>query len=269
MFDTYDNSEKIIYIPIKDIKPNPYKARRFYDITSVSALADSIKEIGLLQPILVRRIKQDAYELISGERRLRACEIAGLEKAKCIVLSVSDNQSAVYTLAENIQQKDVHFFDLSSAFYHLLYDHKISKELLLKRLGLRQSYFDKMLKLYRLSSTIKNIIIENGLTEECGFALLSLTDDNDRIDALKYAIEHNLTDKEFSDYISKLCEDKIRGEKKRFHNRNFKYLNDGDYNIVFNTLNKAIKLVSDTGIKTRAKRFERENYYEYVIRICK
>ena len=112
---TCDNSDKVINIPIKYIMPNPYKVRKFFDITSVSDLADSISRIGLLQPLLVRKFGENSYELVSGERRLKAAEIAGFETVNAIVLNISDNDSAVFALAENIQRKEINFFESSSA----------------------------------------------------------------------------------------------------------------------------------------------------------
>ncbi len=268
MYDTYDNSDKVINIPIKDIKPNPYKVRRFFDVTSVSDLADSIKEIGLLQPILVRKIIPGSYELISGERRLRGAEIAGLDTIRAIVMDISDNQSAVFALAENFQRKNINFFEKASACYHLLFDHDIDREQISKKVGMRETVVSKMLKLSRLSSTVKNIIIENNLTEEHAFELLNISDESERINVLKKAIELQMDAQQLKNYI---CTSYNKEAKYR-HRSSFKKprcAGVNDYKIVFNTFKQAIKLVEDAGIKTKSKRIERDNYYEYVIRICK
>ena len=204
MFYTHENTDKVINIPINAVKPNPYKPRKFYDITSVSELAESIKEVGLLQPVLVRNMRTGTYELISGERRLRAAEIAGFEEIPAIVMNVSDNLSAILTLAENIQRKDINFFEEAAACYHLIFDHNISKEKLAKCIGVRESTVSKMLALSRLSSTVKNIIIENHLTEEHALSLLKIPDENARLDALKRAIEFSMTPQMLDRYIESI-----------------------------------------------------------------
>jgi len=267
MFDTHENTDRVINIPINAVKPNPYKQRKFYDITSVSELADSIKEVGLLHPVSVRRIRADSYELISGERRLRAAEIAGLFEIPAIVMDVSDNMSAILTLAENIQRKDINFFEEASACYHLVFEHDIPKEKLAKSIGVRETTVSRMLNLSRLSSTVKNIILENRLTEEHALALLKINDENTRLDALKKAIEFSMTPHMLDRYIDSILEEKIPVKSPR--HKSVRCGGVQDYKIIFNTIREAIKLVSDTGVKTRARKIEKDKYYEYVIRISK
>lgn len=260
---TLDNSDRLINIPIKFIKPNPYKVRKFFDITSVSDLADSIKKIGLLQPLLVRKFGESSYELVSGERRLKAAEIAGLETIDVIVMNISDDDSAVFALAENFQRKGINFFECSSAYYHLIFDHNISRENLSKMLGVSEKHISYMLSLYKLSSAVKSIIVENGLSEEYAKVLLELESNEERLFVLKKAIENHMTCREMSDYINK------RNTRKPAISRKAKNTGSIDYSIVFNTINKAIKLVSDFGVSTKARKREKNNCYEYIIRISK
>ena len=269
MFNTYDNESKVINIPINAVKPNPYKTRKFYDITSVSELADSIKEVGLLQPISVRRLKSDTYELISGERRLRAAEIAGFSEISAYVLDISDNMSAILTLAENIQRKDINFFEVATACYHLVFEHNVSKGKLARSMGVSESYVSRMLSLSKLSRVIKNIITENHFTEAHALQLLRLRSEDMRLEALKKAIEFSMTPHMFEKYIDKVLEDEAKPDRFESRKKIVKYTGATDYKIIFNTIREAVRLVSDTGVKTKAKRFEREKYFEYVIRISK
>ena len=271
MFDTHDNSDKVIYVPINAVKPNPYRPRNFFDVTSVSELADSIKNIGLLQPLSLRRLKPGTYELISGERRLRAAEMAGMEKVPAILLNVSDNECAALSLAENIQRKNINFFEEATAFYNLIFEHMIPKDELSKSVGVSETRISKMLKLSRLSSSVKNIIIENGLTEEHAFSLLKIPDETKRLEALKKAIELNMSASDFArftDSVSHADEPKLKvTAPMTVRERNKQFCVDN--RIVLNTLGKALKLMEEAGVKTKSRKTEHKNFYEYVIRIAK
>lgn len=268
MFDTHDNSDKVINIPINAIKPNPYRPRKFFDVTSVSELADSIKKLGLLQPISVRRLKPGTYELISGERRLRAAEMAGFENINAIVFSVSDDDCAMLALSENLQRKNINFFEEANAFYNLIFEHMIPREEVSKSIGVSESRISKMLKLSRLSLAVKNIIIENGLTEEHAFVLLKIPDEGKRLEALKKAIEIGMTAKDFHRFADGLIQTEVPKIKITTQKTQKKYVSV-DKRIIFNTLNKALKLMEEAGVKTKSRRTEHEKFYEYVIRIAK
>lgn len=268
MYNTYDNSDKVIYIPINAIKPNPYKMRKFYDITSVSALADSIKTIGLIQPVIVRNITPNSYELVSGERRLHASEIAGFNKIKAIILNISDDQSAIFSLTENIQRKNISFFDKSEAFYRLIFEHNVNKELLSKQTGVSESDISLFLKFSKLSQAVKAIIVENGLSEQFGLLIADIPSESDKLFLLRKAVELKLSILDFEKYIFSFLNNKnvsVIPERRK----KIKCSGIGSFDIVFNTFNKAIKLVEDAGIKLRATRTEHKRYYEYNLKIIK
>ena len=259
MYDAHDNSEKIIYIPIKSIKPNPYQPRKFIDVTSVTDLAQSIGKIGLLNPVTVRKLKAGTYELVSGERRLRAAEIAGFEKVKAIILEISDNQSAVYALANNIQHKSLNFFEQAFAFYHLIFEHGFTREELSERIGISQKEISKKLTLCKLSATIRNIITENKLSEEHAYVLLMVESEEKKLLYLKKSIELGFSPKELERYINRPCGNTAVRTKVKIN----------DYSIVFNTLKKAVGLIKKSGIDTKTRKTEYDGYYEYTIRIAK
>lgn len=259
MYETQDNSEKVIYIPTKSIKPSPYQPRKFIDVTSVSNLAESISEIGLLEPVSVRRLGDAEYELVSGERRLKATEIAGIEKIKAKVLDISDNQSAVYTLAENVQHRPLDFFEMAFGFYHLIFEHGISRELLAKKLGISEKEISAKLSLCKLSSTVRNIIIENKLSEEYAHILLEVEDENQRRTYLKKCIEKNFSPKEFKEYIFTPVQ--IPTKKKK--------IKINDQTIVFNTIKKAVGMMCNMGVQAKINKKEYKKHFEYTIKILK
>ena len=130
-----DDSDKIIYIPIENIAPNPLQVRQYYDNLSLSELAKSIEEYGVIQPITVRKKDDEEYELVTGERRLRASMIAGLEEIPCIVIDADLQKSAVFSLLENLQREDLSFFEVAQSYKSLIREQGLTQEELAKRIG--------------------------------------------------------------------------------------------------------------------------------------
>lgn len=264
---TYENTDRVLSIPVGSIKPNPYQPRKFFDVTSVSELAKSIQEYGVLQPITVRRLRAGTYELIAGERRLRAAEIAGLSVIPAILMNVTDDDSAVLALIENIQRRDLTFFEEAEAYYNLMRDHDLTQEQIAKKTGKKQSTIANKLRIRKLSPTVKNIIEENGLTERHARLLLKVPEETMRLDMLKKILEKNLSvaaaeslvDEEIKKLITKrppsVSVPKSAGVT--------------DYRIFLNTIKKALDMVKDAGVQAKTRQKEYDGYYEYVIRIKK
>src|SRR5690606_16162011 len=130
---------EIKYIPIDSIKPNPYQPRKKFDKKSLEELSQSIKAFGLIQPISVRKLQDENYELIAGERRLRASELAELEKIPAIVLEYRDRESAMMALIENLQREDLNFIEEAEGYYNLIEDHGLTQQELAEKIGKSQS----------------------------------------------------------------------------------------------------------------------------------
>ena len=266
MVRTYENAGRIINIPVGSVKPNPYQPRKFIDVTSVSELAQSIREFGMLQPITVRKLRGDTYELVTGERRLRAAELAGAEVVPAIVVNISDNDCAFFVMIENMQRKNIDFFEEAEALLRLSEQHGFSPEEIAKRTGIRASAVISKMKLARLSPAVKRIIAENKLTEDHAKALLLVPTDDERLDVLKRIIEKEYTAADTQQYIK----EKLAGEISK--RRKVVRLPKGsirDYKIVLNTVNKAIDLAKCAGVNAETEKIEHNDFYEYVIKINK
>ena len=172
-----DIKNSVIEVETNKIKPNPYQPRKSFDNTSINELADSIKEYGIIQPICVRKSKWGTYELVAGERRLRACQSLNMEKVPCIISDINDNDSAIVALVENLQRKDLTFFEESEAYFHLITEHSLTQEEVAKRVGKNQSTVANKLRLLKLSKEVKKIIKESNLTEGHARALLYISDE--------------------------------------------------------------------------------------------
>lgn len=263
-----DNKLGIINILVEDIFPNPYQPRRYFDRTALEELAASIREYGVIQPITVRKLYSGGFELVSGERRLKASSMAGLKSIPAIVVDISDDDSAVIALLENLQRKDLTFFEEAEGYYNLLNRHGITQEELAVKLGKTQSTIANKLRLLKLNAEIREIISINELTERHARALLRLPDANTQSRILEIIIYKKLN-------VSKteeLIQNELEGifEKKRFEI--FKHTPPTeirDYRVFYNTINQALVLIAKSGIEAQTSQCEKDDCYEFVIKILK
>lgn len=190
----------IVRLPIDAILPNPYQPRRFFDETALAELAESIRAVGLLQPVTVRRAA-GAYELVAGERRLRACRLAGITHVDAIVMTAREQESAMLALIENIQREDLSFLEEADAYQALIRDHGMTQEQLARRLARNQSTIANKLRLLKLSDEHRALIASSGLTERHARALLRLGDEGERGAALQRIIARQLNVRQSEELI--------------------------------------------------------------------
>jgi ParB family transcriptional regulator, chromosome partitioning protein len=193
----------INYLPTELIYPNVYQPRKYFDEEAIDDLANSIKAFGIIQPISVRKISEINYELVAGERRLRAAKKAGLKEIPALIIDITDRDSAVIALLENIQREDLNFIEEAEAFYNLIEEHSYTQEKLAEEIGKSQSTIANKLRILKLNSEVRSIILENKLTERHARALLKLHDDNLQKVILKIIIEKNLNVKKTEELIEK------------------------------------------------------------------
>ena len=187
-----EKNVRAVYLPIENIRPNPYQPRREMDKDALEDLCASIKQYGLMQPVVVRQINECDYELIAGERRLCACRMAGMTQISAIVIRAGGTDSAVMALIENIQRENLGYIEEAEAFCALLSDHGITQEELAARLGKSQSTIANKIRILKLSPEIRNKLMENNLSERHARALLRLCDEKSRIKALNLIISRGL-----------------------------------------------------------------------------
>ncbi|MEE1219445.1 MAG: ParB/RepB/Spo0J family partition protein [Ruminococcus sp.] len=257
------NENKISDIPIIKIRPNKSQPRKQFDEDELSALSQSIRENGILQPLTVRRISPTEFELIAGERRLRASALAGLRKVPCIVVKCSDKESAVYALLENLQRSDLGMFEEARGISRLIRRYGITQEEAALKLGKSQSTIANKLRLLRLTYEEQEWIINAGLSERHARSLLRLNDENTRRDALSRIISENLNIQQTENLVSILLKSCPKSEK---HKGSSKAVIK-DIRIFMNTINRAIDTMRLSGIDAKVNKKVTENYIEYTIRI--
>ncbi len=257
----------LMQIPIHQICANPYQPRLKFDAASIGELAESIKKYGVIQPITVRRLSSEKYELIAGERRLRASVMAGLLKIPAILVSLSDNDSAVVALVENIQRENLGFMEEAEAYRNLLCNHGFTQEELAKRLGKTQSSVANKVRLLKLTSAVRETIKESGLTERHARALLRLEDEQRQLLALEKICERNLNVAQTEELIEEMLSGKV---KTKADIKSFSQIPPlKDVRIFINTVRHAIDVMRKNGIEAESIDNEYEKYYEYIIHIPK
>lgn len=262
VYDKLKTENKILSIPQGDILPNPNQPRRRFDYDELEGLAQSIRANGILQPLLVRNLENGKYELIAGERRLRAARLVGLTKVPCIINDISESESAVFAVIENLQRQNLDYFEEAEALALLISDYRMSQEELCKKLGKAQSTLSNKLRLLKLNEEMRYRISRAGLTERHARALLSLTDEVQRARALSIIIDRHLTVSESESLIEQML--RKNETPKRQILKGFK-----DIRIFINTLNNAVDAIRKAGIDADSVKTETDEYVEYIVRIPK
>ncbi len=199
-------SEEVTQIKVDDIRPNRAQPRAVFEQNSIIRLADSIRRYGILQPLTVRRSDPDdscKYELIAGERRLRAARMLGYLTVPCIIKQADDKISAELAIIENLLREDLNMFEEAYGYKKLIENHRLTQEEVAKRMSVSQSSVANKLRLLKLSFEEQKLILDSGLTERHARALLRIEDPVERTKALKHIIESKLNVSAAEDHIEK------------------------------------------------------------------
>lgn len=257
----YETLGRIIEVSIAEIRTNPSQPRRHFGTAELTSLAKSISQDGIIQPLTVRRVNGE-FELVSGERRLRAAKLAGLRCVPCILINASEERSQVIALIENIQRADLNFFEEAEAISKLVNKYGMTQESAAIRLGLAQSTVANKLRVLKLSNEERNIIINSKLTERHARALLKISDEARRKAVLEKAAESLWTVDALEKYIDKLL--KEDAERTSYQKRAVMLK---DVRLFFNSVNKAMNVMKLAGVNADAKRIDHKDYIEYIITI--
>ncbi len=255
------STAEIYNIPQAMIVPNPNQPRKRFDYDELENLAQSIRENGILQPITVRKREDKKYELVSGERRLRAARLVGMVKIPSIVINIDDKNSAMFSIIENLQRQSLNFFEEAEAIEKLVGVYAMSREEVAQKLGLAPSTVSNKLRILRLPEEMRFELARSGLTESHARALLMLEDDNQRARALSIIVDRHLNVAESERMINQMIN---RNNRSRNPLRGIR-----DVRLFINTLNHAVDTIRRAGVEADAARSETEEYIEYVVRIPK
>ncbi len=255
--NTYMETGRVVFVPARSIRPNPAQPRRTFDELAMLELTDSIRTHGVLQPLSIRRVG-GGYELIAGERRLRAAMAAGLSEVPCIIMTMDDTQSGLVALVENLQRQDLDFVEEATGISRLIRLQKLSQEQAARMLGKSQSAIANKLRLLRHSPEVLETIRESGLTERHARALLRLKTEEDKLDAIAVIASQAMSVAKTESYIDGL----LKGERKASQPR----ISLGGF---LKDLTQGLSRIQSAGIRAVSERKETENEIVVTITIPK
>ncbi len=260
----FKKSNDVVLIPSRMIQANPHQPRRNFNWDDLEGLAQSIHYNGLLQPITVRYKENGRYELVSGERRLRACKMAGLSSIPSVIVDIEEEKAALFPIIENLQRTDLHFFEEALAIERMIKGFGLSQEEIARKIGKSVSSLTNKLRILRLPDEIRYNIMIYGLTERHARALLKLPTTAQMEQAIDSIVEEGLsvsaTEQLVCEMLSKSAEKGKKGKTVTV----FK-----DVRIFINTLNHAVSTMRKSGINAKATKNETDEYIEYIVTISK
>lgn len=257
-------SNKVVDISINKIETNPYQPRKHFDQVRLQELANSIDEIGLLQPIIVRKHidKPGKYELVAGERRLRAAKLTSMSTISALVKDYDEYEIAQAAIIENVQREDLNPIEEAVAYDKVLYKFGMTQTELAKKVGKSQSTIANKLRILRLPADVKELISDGYLTERHGRALLSLESKADILKIVQEVIDKELNVKQT---INKIEDFKNNITKKR--RKRIGYIRD--VRIFVNSINNAYEAMLEAGIDAEFHENETDQFHEFVIKVPK
>ncbi len=263
-------TKEIIYIDNNSITVNPNQPRKFFSLESISELSNSIKEHGILVPLSIRYTKGH-YELIAGERRLRASKLAGLQQVPCIIVDADTEKSQVLAIIENLQRENLNFIEEAEAFQSLLKDYGYTQEILAKKICKNQSTIANKLRLLKLEPDVKDVLIKNNLTERHARALLKLPTPETQLEILDKVVNNTLnvakTESLIENFLNKSSESKLSAEQ-RLKQQKIKMIVK-DVKIFVNQIKLAVETIKNSGINATYEVNQSSTGYTIVVNIDK
>ena len=204
---TYMETGRVVFLPARAIKPNPAQPRKVFREEALEELAESIRRHGILQPLSVRRVGI-SYELIAGERRLRAGQLAGLTEIPCIVMNMDDRESGLTAMVENLQRQDLDYIEEARGLSFLIEKWSMSQEQVSRLIGKSQSSVANKLRLLRHSPAVLQALREHGLTERHARAMLKLPQESQKLETIALVARQGMGVAQTEQYIQQLLQTK-------------------------------------------------------------
>ena len=241
------DSGRVLFLPVDSILPNPDQPRTLFSQPELEELADSIQSMGILQPLTVRR-REGGWELVAGERRLRAAKLAGLREVPCLSIQTDGQSSSLLALVENLQRRDLDFWEEALALRKLIDTYHISQDEDARRLGKSQSAVANKLRLLKLDPAVLTILREGGCTERHARALLRLEDPAQQREAAQQVTERSLTVAQTESMVEAMLSSPSSGPKKK------PTFIVKDVRLFLNTISRSLELMRSAGVNACCRR---------------
>ena len=259
-------SEVILNLPIAEIQPNPFQPRVYFDPAQLEELANSIRQYGVLQPVIVRLV-DEKYQLVSGERRFRASMLAGRETIPALLRQLGDREVAEMALIENLQREDLNYFEEAEGYARLIQEFQITQEEVARKMGKSQPTVANKLRLLHISERVRREISVDVITERHVRSLLKLKNEEQQLEVLNRIYKNNLNVRQTDELIENMLiteEKNMREQKKKKMMKAIK-----DMKIFVNTIRGTVKTIQDAGLPAEVTENENDDYLEVVIRLPK
>ena len=253
--------KRVLRLGVEAIRPNPRQPRRLFDEGALRELAASIRRHGVVQPLVVRR-RRDGWELVAGERRLRAARLAGLATVPCVEAEVDERESALLALVENLQRRDLHYFEEAAAIAAYLRQTRSTQEEAAAELGRSASAVANKLRLLRLSPACQALLLETGLTERHARALLRLEDEEERLLAARRAAERGWNVAQTEQYVERRLQELQTAAPTGRRTYILK-----DVRLFLNSVDRGLRIVREAGVEAQCLREDTEDEIVMTIRI--
>ncbi|EPZ46338.1 MULTISPECIES: nucleoid occlusion protein [Alicyclobacillus] len=264
--DSGNTNAQVVQLPVGDIVSNPYQPRTIFNQEAIEELAKTIHTHGVIQPIVVRK-KDNQYELIAGERRLRAVRHLGWTTIPAIVREMNDAQTASAALIENLQREGLTPIEEAVAYQQLLELHGLTQESLAQRLGKGQSTIANKLRLLNLPEAVQTALLTKSITERHARALLAIPTEEVQIELLQECIDKGWNVKQMEERVkAKLAGFQQEGQKRgRPRRRGL----SKDVRLAVNTIRQSLEMIESTGLTVNYEEADEEEYYQFTIRVPK
>ncbi|HLQ96465.1 MAG TPA: nucleoid occlusion protein [Pseudogracilibacillus sp.] len=261
--ETRDLQDDVVQLPVSKVQRNMYQPRTEFDEEKIQELAQTFQTHGIIQPIIVRKTDEEQYELIAGERRLRAAKFLEWETISSIVRDLSDAETASIALIENIQREELSVIEEAQAYQQLIYLHELTQEALAQRLGKSQSTVANRLRLLQLPENIQQGLIDKHITERHARAMMKLEEET-QMDVFNQIVKDKLNVRQTEELIEKLLEKPVKKKKKTKPKMVSK-----DIRIATNTIRESLKMITETGIDVESEEEELDDVYQITIKVKK
>ena len=255
------NKDEVEMVEINKILSNPYQPRKDFDSKSIKELAESIKNFGIIQPLTIRP-RGGKYELIAGERRLKAAKFIGLNKVPVIIKDFDNQETAEIALVENLQRKDLDFLEEAYAYKQLIDEFELTQKELAKKIGKGQSTVANKLRILQLPNDIQKKIKSPNISERHARILLKLEEKKEQMKVIDEIIDNELTVRETEDLIKNILKEKEKNENEQKIKTVFK-----DLRVFTNSINKTIEEMKKAGLEVRVNKNKSEEFIEYNIKL--